>query len=293
MSKIVIFDTETTGLAVKDRIIQVGAIVVDLKNPKYIEVHNELCSSEIPISLTSMAIHGIRQKDIDDKVQYADTNFKQALDNYNKIDNYLVAHNLDFDKKMIEKEGFINEFSLIDTYQCAIHLYDTGEIINDMELPNYKLQSFRYILFSEEEEKIEAEKYGVEIQAHDAIGDVVILKMFFKKLYERAAIKYKFKLSDSESILNKLVELTKKDALLNHMSYGKYSGKTFSEIENITTLNKFNQQEGPSYINWLFKDLTEKKNKKESFDRNLLYTIDTIINNRNKDGMNTSQGINF
>lgn len=52
-------------------------------------------------------------------------------------------------------------------------------------VPNHKLQTFRYKLFSKEEE-LEAKKYGVEIKAHDAIGDVLILKLFLKALFLRA-----------------------------------------------------------------------------------------------------------
>ena len=53
-------------------------------------------------------------------------------------------------------------------------------------VPNHKLQTFRYKLFSKEEEELEAKKYGVEIKAHDAIGDVLILKLFLKALFLRA-----------------------------------------------------------------------------------------------------------
>ena len=52
MSKLIIFDTETTGLNEEDRIIQIGAIISELGNPNYFEVaYNQLCSSEIPIKI--------------------------------------------------------------------------------------------------------------------------------------------------------------------------------------------------------------------------------------------------
>ncbi len=43
MAKYILFDTETTGNQEEDRIIQVGAMVVDSKGK--IEVFDELCST--------------------------------------------------------------------------------------------------------------------------------------------------------------------------------------------------------------------------------------------------------
>ena len=42
MAKLVIFDSETTGLDEEDRIIQVGAIILELENKDKVEIYNEL-----------------------------------------------------------------------------------------------------------------------------------------------------------------------------------------------------------------------------------------------------------
>jgi exodeoxyribonuclease X len=42
MAKYILFDTETTGNQEEDRIIQVGAMIVDAKGE--VEVYDELCS---------------------------------------------------------------------------------------------------------------------------------------------------------------------------------------------------------------------------------------------------------
>ena len=47
MANYIVLDTETTGAGENDRIIQLGYIVL---GGKEIEVHNEFCSSEVPIS---------------------------------------------------------------------------------------------------------------------------------------------------------------------------------------------------------------------------------------------------
>lgn len=45
MAKVIIFDTETTGFEEKDKIIQIGAIIVDTNNKEYYEKFDELFSA--------------------------------------------------------------------------------------------------------------------------------------------------------------------------------------------------------------------------------------------------------
>ena len=270
MAKLIIFDTETTGLNEEDKIIQVGAIISELGNNEHIEKYDELCLSEIPIKIEAMSIHGIRQNDIENKPFYKDTNFKKTLDNLNNNENYLIAHNLDFDLNMLKKEGFTNHCKLIDTLQCAKHLYEIGEEINGYKVPNHKLQTFRYMLLEQEDEEKEAKKYGVEIKAHDAIGDVVILKLFLLKLYFR--VKEKFNITNSIHIFNKMVELTTLPVEVKVINFGKHNGKTITEIENIDS----------GWIDWLFREQQKQKEANDNkFNRDLFFTLEKVIKNRN------------
>lgn len=270
MPKLMIFDTETTGLNEEDRIIQVGAIVSELGNNRYIEKYDELCSSDIPIKIEAISTHGIRQIDIKNKPLYKDTNFKRKLEELNSNENYLIAHNLDFDLNMLEKESFENRYKLIDTLQCAKHLYEIGEEINGYKLPNYKLQTFRYMMLTQEEEDKEANKYNVQIKAHNAIGDVVILKLFLLKLFFR--VKEKYNITNTLEIFDKMVELTKLPAEVKIINFGKYAGKTIKEIKDIDS----------GWIDWLFKEQTKQKNSNDpKFNKDLYFTLDKIINNRN------------
>ncbi len=281
MSKIIIFDTETTGLEEEDKIIQVGAIMVDLKDNTYSKVYDELCSSNIPIKIEAMATHGIRQERTEGKVSFVETGFFQYLNELNNEDNYLIAHNIDFDLAMLRKEGFENKLKLIDTLQCVKHLFEIGDEINGYKVPNHKLQTFRYMMFSEEEEDTEAKKYGVEIKAHDAIGDVVILTMLLRELYKK--IVQTFNIKKPIEIMDKMVELTKLLVEVKIINFGKYKGKKLLDIESITTLNKWGKPEGSSYIDWLYKDQKEKKESQDPFFNNeLFHTLDKIIKNRNK-----------
>jgi len=266
----VIFDTETTGIEKEDRIIQVGAIVEDLEgNPVGEGVYSELCSSDIPIKIEAMATHGIRQDQIEESPSFGKSVFFARLNELNKEGNYLIAHNLDFDLGMLEKEGFRNKMQSVDTLQCAKHLFEVGDEINGYKVPNHKLQSFRYMMFSREEENSEAKKYGVEIKAHDAIGDVVVLKLFLKRLIRKAA--ERFGLTGEQKTMDKLVELSKLPVEVKIINFGKHKGKTVAEIEKIDA----------GWITWLHR---EQKKQKESqdpkFNKDLFYTLEKVIKRR-------------
>ena len=296
MSKAIIFDTETTGLKEEDKIIQVGAIVVDSSNKDYIEVYDELCSCELPIKIEAMSVHGIREEQLIGKPNFTDTDFFETLNKLNNENNYLIAHNLDFDLGMLEKYDFHNQFNLIDTYQCAKHLFEIGDEIGNYKVPNHKLQTFRYMLLTDAEEEAEAEKYCVQIKAHDAIGDVVILKLFFKKLIEKTIQKYSLK--KYHDIMNKLVLLTKEPAEVKVINFGQYAGKKILEIENIIEPNKWGKPSGPSYIDWLYGEQKKQKESNDSkFNKDLHYTLDKIIKNRSNSNdtgdFTSSDGLQF
>ncbi len=265
MAKVIIFDTETTGLDSEDKIIQIGAIIVDTDNKEYKEKFDELFSCDIPIKIEAMSTHGIRNEHIKDKPKFKDSKFWKILNELNNNENYLIAHNLDFDLAMLEKYGFDNKFNSIDTLQCSKHLFAINEQINSVyKLQNYKLQTFRYLLLTEDEENEEANKFGIEIKAHNAIGDVVILKLFLRKLYIQVQKKYKLKTKD---ILDKLVNLTNELAEVKILNFGKYRGETIKQI----------YQKDSGYIKWLYREQTKNKND-ISYDKNLHHTLDIILN---------------
>ena len=139
MPKYVLFDTETTGGNEEDRIIQIGSMIVDAKEP--IEVYDELCSCEIPIKLEAMEVHNITPDLLENKPKFIDSNFYNRLNELNNSENFLIAHNLPFDLGMLEKEGFKNKLTLIDTLRCARHL-----LVNS---PYHRLQYLRYLHITE------------------------------------------------------------------------------------------------------------------------------------------------
>jgi len=237
----ILFDTETTGKETTDKIVQVGAMLID--NKKNVQVIDEMCSTEVSMTLGAMEIHGITPEMLEGKPKYAETTFKKLLDELNTEKNFLVAHNISFDLGMIQKEGFKNNMQLIDTCRAAMHLIDGVE--------SYRLQHLRYALGLYKTEEVEAEALGVEIKAHDAIGDVMIMKLLLSRLVEEVRKKY-----PKENPIAKLVELTKTPAIIKVFKFGKYKGENIADI----------YQKDKGYISWMRKNM--------DMDENLEYTLD-------------------
>jgi len=246
MAKYLLFDTETTGIAQEDRIIQIGLMLVHSKDD--IEVYDELCSSDVDIKLESMEIHNITPDKIENKESFLSTNAYQKIQEFNNEENYLIAHNINFDLTMLEKEGFINNYSLIDTLRCAKHLYP--------DMPYHRLQYFRYALDLYKVEQNEADKLGITIKAHDAIGDVLVMKLFLTKLVKRVMEDY----PDFNPMV-KLAELTKTPVFIKTFKFGKYKGEEIKEVARTDS----------GYLNWM------RTNMKD-MDEDLKYTLDKVLN---------------
>jgi len=245
MAKYIILDTETTGAGEKDRIIQLGYMVLGAKE---VEVHNELCSSEVPMSIGAMEVHNITPDMIVGKPVCTDMMAYKRLLELNTSDNYMIIHNAPFDIGMLEKEGFSLNMKLIDTLRVAKHVFPDSEY--------HRLQYFRYSLELYKEEDAEAAKLGVELKAHDALGDVIFLKLLLSKL--RTAVKEKF---PDENDVEKMVQLTQEPVFITKpMRFGKHKGKTIQELAH----------EDAGYLKWMVENM-------QNLDEDTKYTIKKVL----------------
>ncbi len=245
MPKYILFDTETTGAAQEDRIIQIGGMIISSKTN--IEVYDELCSTVLPIKLEAMEVHNITPDLIEGKGVFTSTNFFQKLQELNKSENYLIAHNIDFDLAMLEKEGFLNQYTKIDTLRCAKHLYP--------ELPYHRLQYLRYALELYKIEKEEAKNLNITIKAHDAIGDVLVMKLFLRKLVAKCTQMY-----PDYNPMEKLAELTQTPVFVTKFRFGKYKGEDVVEVA----------KKDSGYLQWMRTNMSD-------LDEDMKYTLDKVI----------------
>ncbi len=244
MAIYVLFDTETTGNQEPDRIIQVGAMIVHSKDE--IEVLDELCQAPVPITVEAMEVHNITPELIKDKGLYDETDFALKLQQFNQKENYLIAHNIAFDLSMLEKEGFENHYTLIDTLRCAKHLLPDS--------PNHRLQYLRYALELYQIEEAEAQKLGITIKAHDAIGDVLVMKLLLSKLVRLTQEKFA-----GINPMQKLAELTQTPVMMKTFKFGKYKDREIAEVVN----------EDRGYITWMRANL--------DLDEDMTFTLDYYL----------------
>ena len=246
MAKYIILDTETTGTDEKDRVIQLGYMVL---GGKEIEVHNAFCSADVPINFAAMEVHGITPEMIEGKPKCVELPAYKRLLELNTPENYMIIHNAPFDLKMLEKEGFEVAMKVIDTLRVAKHIFEDEEA--------HRLQYFRYKMGLYKEEQKEADALGIEVKAHDAIGDVLVLKLFLTKL--RQAVEEKF---PGENPVEKMVDLTNTPILIKTFRFGKHKGKTLQEVA----------QEDAGYLRWMLSSM-------DNLDDDLRYSINYYLEN--------------
>ena len=242
--KYVILDTETTGTGDLDRVIQLGYIVLGAKE---IEVHNEFNSADVPIGFGAMEVHGITEDMIDGKLSCTETSAYKRLLELNTDENYMIIHNAPFDLKMLEKEGFNNEMKLIDTLRVAKHILPDEEA--------HRLQYFRYKMGLYKEEEKEAKALGIVVKAHDAIGDVLVLKLLLSKL--KALVSAEF---PHDNPVEKMVELTSTPILVKNFRFGKHKGKSLEEVA----------REDAGYLRWMLSSM-------DNLDDDMRYSINTAL----------------
>lgn len=244
--KYIILDTETTGTNEQDRVIQLGYIVLGTQP---IEVHNEFCSCDTPISYGAMEVHGITEDMIEGKPTCKETTAYKRLLELNTPQNYMIIHNAPFDLGMLEKEGFNTQMKVIDTLRVAKHIFEDEEA--------HRLQYFRYKMGLYKSEQKEADALGIEVKAHDAIGDVLVLKLFLSKLKDAVASKF-----PDENPVEKMVDLTNTPILIKTFRFGKYKGKTLQEVASSDA----------GYLRWMLTGM-------ENLDEDMKYSINTALGN--------------
>lgn len=238
--RIIFLDTETTGNSDNDRLVQLAVKERFVDEP----LLNALYKSPVPISIESMAIHHITEKMVAKKPAFKDAPEYSGLKDLLESDEAIVvAHNAVFDLAMLAREGIASRRSIC-TYKVAYAL-DPSDT-----LPNYRLQYLRYLL-----------DLDVEAEAHDALGDVLVLEALFERLTE----KMKERHGTEESALEAMLAISAHPLLFTTIRFGKYNGKRLEDI--VKTDRK--------YLEWL---LSEKE-KTPATETDWIYTLKHYLAN--------------
>ncbi len=243
-SKIIFFDTETTGINEEDRLCQ---IAYKTENNIFVETYKP----PLLIPPGASAVHHITNEMVKDKSAFIDSpDFKIIKDLFENSNTILVAHNMPFDFAMIKKEGIL-PVNTICTLRVARYLDREGK------LAKHNLQFLRYAL-------------GIQIEAtaHDALGDVLVLEQLYHRLIKKImeedsrasadGARHDFAKSEEDAI-KKMIEISSHPSLLRNISFGKHAGKKVEEV----------LQTDRGYLEWL---LAQKELKPQGED-DWIYTL--------------------
>ncbi|MEK7588232.1 MAG: exonuclease domain-containing protein [Patescibacteria group bacterium] len=232
MKKIIFFDTETTGNETKDFLCQIAYKTDN-------ETFNGLYKPPFKIPPEASAVHHISNKMVEDKPTFSESPDSKKIKNlFEDANSVVVAHNAPFDLMIIKKEDIVPA-NFICTLRVARQL-DTEEKID-----RYNLQYLRYLLDIE-----------VEAQAHDALGDVLVLEKLFERLKKK--IIDTDGVSDEEAII-KMIEISSHPSIFTKLNFGKHKGKRIEEV----------LQADRGWLQWLL----DEKIKSEVPDEDWIYTL--------------------
>lgn len=218
--RILFFDTETTGNTPTDRIVQLAIKERGVQTP----VLNELFKAPFPIPFEASAVHHISNKMIEHKPLFQEApRYQEIKALFESPDTIVVAHNAAFDVGMLVAED-IHPTNVICTYK-TIHTIDEHG-----EFTQHKLQYLRYALNME-----------LDVPAHDALADVIVLEQLFEYLLARLM---KEGLTEGEA-LEKMKAISKEPMFMREFTFGKHKGVRVEEVAKIDR----------GYLSWL---LTEK-----------------------------------
>ncbi len=231
--KVIFLDTETTGNEpVKDFVCQLAFKTSD-------ETFCELFKPPVPIPPEASAVTHITNKHVADKKAFSESDnystIKLMLEASNAV---MVAHNAKFDLAIISKEGIVPT-----NFICTLRV--ARALDKDNVIPQYKLQYLRYYL-----------DIDIEADAHDALGDVLVLEKLFERLLTKTMKEYSL---DQDGAIEKMIEISSKPSLMNLFSFGKHNGKTVAEVKNID----------PGYLDWM---LTQKEQNPDN-EEDWIYTL--------------------
>lgn len=198
---LIFFDTETTGIEEEDRICQVALkeSIDGRENVQYFK-------PPVPISIDAMSITHITNEMVKNKRAF--NKKESSMYRYFKgreDKDIFVAHNADFDLKMLAREKIIPKRHIC-TMKLAYHLDKKAEF------GKYNLQYLRYMFNL---------KIDREINPHDAMSDVIVLEALFNQVFLK---KY---------TVEEMVKISSEPILFRKWMFGKHKGETFQHVAQV------------------------------------------------------------
>lgn len=196
--KVIVYDTETTGLPKKSNtrpslenetdyphIVQLSYIIYDIETNTVIKIYDQIISipDDIVISDESIKLHGITREIMREKgisiISALETFLKEIQDA-----DIIVGHNVEFDKIMVHIEMLRNAFPNIDMFTSSTKFYCTMKTTVELCAikTNYKNSVKTYNKFPKLVELYTYLFAKMPTKLHNSLNDVAICLQCFCKL---------------------------------------------------------------------------------------------------------------
>jgi DNA polymerase III epsilon subunit-like protein len=234
--RIFFFDTETTGNTTKDFLCQLAIKERGVAEP----IINAMYKPPVPIPIECTMIHHISNKMVADRPSFKESPEYQTIKElFESPDTICVAHNAAFDAQILRNDD-IEPTNLICTFK-AIRALD-----GDGKFAMHKLQYLRYALEME-----------LDVPAHDAYADVLVLEQLFDYELPQAVSKWNM---PEEDAIKEMIEITKQPLTIRGFDFGKYKGKSIAEVASMD----------PGYLSWLL----DQKKQSTADESDWIYTLE-------------------
>jgi DNA polymerase-3 subunit epsilon len=169
MNRVVVVDTETTGLSVKNggRVIEIGAVAIE--NGQIVAELATLINTGSAISYGAFRVHGISEQMLAGKPAPEEV-WPWFLELSG--DSPLVAHNAAFDHAFVQNELGLLGIVFNNPWHCTLQLARKKL----MRLPNHRLETVCRHLFGEQPK---------DVQRHRALDDARIAARVWVALQQK------------------------------------------------------------------------------------------------------------
>lgn len=212
MVKILVFDTETTGLPryeiinghrtrIMPYIVQISWILYDANKNTVLSCHDHIVRlpDDVKIPEESIKFHNITQEIMEkhgESISDVLINFVEHV----KLSDYVVAHNISFDKSMVETEfsrnGMINHFDVMKSELIFYCTMKNSTALCNIVVPDMRTGGTRVKYPSLEELHTFLFKNSKLSNLHNSYNDVLVcLRCFYMMMYDRDIIRINRNLS--------------------------------------------------------------------------------------------------